>query len=58
MIDNYTAMIEAQFTAMETTLATLQSQSAQLNAELGISTTSSSSSTSATSGLSQASTGS
>ena len=35
MINNYQAMIEAQFTAMETTLATLQSQSAQIAAELG-----------------------
>jgi flagellar hook-associated protein 2 len=41
MIDNYTAMIEAQFTAMETTLATLQSQSQQIAAQLGYSTTSS-----------------
>ena len=46
MIDNYTTMIEAQFTAMETTLATLQSQSAQIAAELGYSTSSSSSSSS------------
>ena len=44
MVDNYTTMIEAQFTAMETTLAMLQSQSAQLNAQLGITSTSSSSS--------------
>jgi flagellar hook-associated protein 2 len=52
MVNNYTAMIEAQFTAMETMLATLQSQSAQINAELGITPTSSTSS-----GLSTASTG-
>ena len=44
MINNYQAMIEAQFTAMETTLATLQSQSAQIAAELGYTTSSSSSS--------------
>jgi flagellar hook-associated protein 2 len=44
MINNYTSMIEAQFTAMETMLATLQSQSAQINAELGITSSSSSSS--------------
>jgi flagellar hook-associated protein 2 len=51
MINNYTAMIEAQFTAMETMLATLQSQSAQIAAELGTTT-----STSSSSGLSNAST--
>jgi flagellar capping protein FliD len=50
MVNNYTAMIEAQFTAMETMLATLQSQSAQIAAELGTT-----SSTSSSSGLSQAS---
>ena len=50
MVNNYTAMIEAQFTAMETMLATLQSQSAQIAAELGTTTSSSSS------GLSNAST--
>ena len=44
MINQYQTMIEAQFTAMETTLATLQSQSAQIAAELGYSTSSSSSS--------------
>jgi flagellar hook-associated protein 2 len=58
MIDNYTSMIEAQFTAMETTLATLQSQSAQIAAELGESTSSSSSSSSSSSGLSSTSTSS
>jgi len=55
MITNYTNMIEAQFTQMETTLATLQAQSAQIAAELGYSTSSSSSSSS---GLSAASTAS
>ena len=50
IINNYQAMIEAQFTAMETTLATLQSQSAQIAAEMGY-TTSSSSSNSSSSGL-------
>jgi flagellar hook-associated protein 2 len=45
MVDNYTAMIEAQFTTMESTLATLQAQSAQIAAELGYSTTSSTSTT-------------
>jgi len=49
MINNYQTMIEAQFTAMETTLATLQSQSAQLAAELGYTTSSTSSSSSASS---------
>jgi len=34
-------MIEAQFTAMETTLATLQAQSQQIAAQLGYTTTSS-----------------
>ena len=41
MVNNYTSMIEAQFTAMETTLATLQAQSQQIAAQLGYSTTSS-----------------
>ena len=41
MVDNYTTMIEAQFTAMETTLATLQAQSQQIAAQLGYTTTSS-----------------
>jgi flagellar hook-associated protein 2 len=41
MIDDYTRMIEAQYTAMETTLALLQSQSQQIAAELGYTTTSS-----------------
>jgi flagellar hook-associated protein 2 len=55
MIDTYTAMIEAQYTAMETTLAQLQSQSSQIAAELGYTTSStgsglSSSSTSSSSG--------
>jgi flagellar hook-associated protein 2 len=50
IINNYQAMIEAQFTAMDTTLATLQSQSAQIAAEMGY-TTSSSSSNSSSSGL-------
>jgi flagellar hook-associated protein 2 len=54
MVNNYTSMIEAQFTAMETMLATLQSQSAQIDAELGITSSSSSSS----SGLSVAGTSS
>ncbi len=58
MINTYTSMIEAQFTAMETTLATLQSQSAQIAAELGESTSSSSSSSSSSSGLSSTSTSS
>lgn len=49
MINNYQTMVEAQFTAMETTLATLQAQSAQLAAELGYSTSSTSSSSSASS---------
>lgn len=52
IIDNYTAMIEAQFTAMETTLSLLQSQSSQLSAQLGQTTTSSGS------GLSSSSTNS
>ena len=51
MVNNYTSMIEAQFTAMETMLATLQSQSAQIAAELGTTT-----STSSSSGLGNAST--
>jgi flagellar hook-associated protein 2 len=46
MVDNYTNMIEAEFTAMETTLATLQAQSAQIAAELGYTTSSTSSSSS------------
>jgi flagellar hook-associated protein 2 len=46
IINNYQTMIEAQFTAMETTLATLQSQSAQIAAEMGETTSSSSSSSS------------
>jgi flagellar hook-associated protein 2 len=41
LIDNYTTMIEAQYTAMETTLATLQSQNQQIAAQLGYTTTSS-----------------
>ena len=41
MIDSYTTMIEAQYTAMETTLALLQSQSQQIAATLGYTTTSS-----------------
>jgi flagellar hook-associated protein 2 len=52
MIDTYTAMIEAQYTAMETTLAQLQSQSQQVAAQLGYTTTSTGS------GLSSSSTGS
>ena len=55
MIDNYQTMIEAQYAAMEATLATLQAQSAQINATLGISTSSTSSSGS---GLGSSSTGS
>jgi flagellar hook-associated protein 2 len=42
MIDDYTRMIEAQYTAMETTLSLLQSQSQQIAAKLGYTTTSSS----------------
>ena len=41
MIDNYQAMIEAQFASMEATLAQLQSQSSQIAATLGYTTTSS-----------------
>ncbi|HEX7591082.1 MAG TPA: flagellar filament capping protein FliD [Candidatus Limnocylindrales bacterium] len=41
MIDNYQKSIEAQYAAMEATLAQLQSQSAQISATLGYSTTSS-----------------
>ncbi len=40
IIDNYTTMIEAQYTAMETTLAMLQSQSQQIAAQLGYTTSS------------------
>jgi flagellar hook-associated protein 2 len=40
IIDNYTTMIEAQYTAMETTLALLQSQSQQIAAQLGYTTSS------------------
>jgi len=60
MIDNYQAMIEAQYASMESTLALLQSQSAQINATLGISSTSSSGTTSSSSssGLSSSSTNS
>lgn len=60
MIDNYQAMIEAQYASMESTLALLQSQSAQINATLGISTSSSSGTTSSSSssGLSSSSTNS
>lgn len=54
MITSYQTMIEAQFTAMETALATLQSQQAQLNSVLGVSTTSTTSSTG--SGVSSATT--
>jgi flagellar hook-associated protein 2 len=39
IIDNYTTMIEAQYTAMETTLALLQSQSQQVAAQLGYTVT-------------------
>jgi hypothetical protein len=46
MIDNYTTMIEAQFTQMETTLSLLQSQSQQIAAQLGYTTTSSGTGTS------------
>jgi flagellar hook-associated protein 2 len=42
LIDNYTAMIEAQYAAMEATLATLQAQSSQIAAQLGQTTSSSS----------------
>lgn len=48
MVDNYTRMIEAQFTAMESTLATLQAQSSQIAAELGTTSSSSSSGINAT----------
>jgi flagellar hook-associated protein 2 len=41
MIDDYTRMVEAQYTAMETTLALLQSQSQQIAAQLGYTTSSS-----------------
>jgi flagellar hook-associated protein 2 len=50
MIDNYTAMIEAQFTAMEAALAMLQAQSAQIAAQLGYTNTSSGSGLSNSSG--------
>jgi flagellar hook-associated protein 2 len=46
MIDDYTTMIEAQFTQMETTLSLLQSQSQQIAAQLGYTTTSSGTGTS------------
>jgi flagellar hook-associated protein 2 len=52
IIDNYTTMIEAQYTAMETTLALLQSQSQQIAAQLGYTTSSTGS------GLSSSSSGS
>jgi flagellar hook-associated protein 2 len=52
LLDNYTAMIEAQYTAMETTLAMLQSQSQQIAAQLGYTVSSSGS------GLGNSSTGS
>ena len=52
LIANYQATIEAQYAAMEATLATLQAQSAQINATLGVTSTSSSGS-----GLSSSSTG-
>jgi len=51
MIDNYQTMIEAQYAAMEATLSQLQSQSSQIAATLGYSTSSSSGS-----GLSSSST--
>ena len=41
LVDNYTTMIEAQYTAMETTLSLLQSQSQQVAAQLGYTTSSS-----------------
>ena len=53
MINNYQAMIEAQYAAMESTLALLQAQSNQINAALGITST-----TSSGSGLSSSSTSS
>jgi flagellar hook-associated protein 2 len=56
MIDDYTRMIEAQYTAMEATLALLQSQSQQIAAQLGY-TTSSTTSSSSGSGLSNSSSG-
>jgi flagellar hook-associated protein 2 len=51
MIDSYQAMIEAQYASMEATLSLLQSQSAQINSTLGVS-----SSTTSGSGLGQSST--
>ncbi len=41
MIDNYTAMIERQYAAMEATLARLQSQSSQIASTMGYTTSSS-----------------
>ena len=55
MIDNYQAMIEAQYASMEATLSLLQSQSAQINSTLGISTSSSSSTGAASASRLQAS---
>jgi flagellar hook-associated protein 2 len=52
MIDNYQAVIEAQYASMEATLAMLQSQSASIASTLGQTTSSSSSN-----GLSSSSTG-
>ena len=52
MIDNYQATIEAQYAAMEATLAMLQSQSASIASTLGQTTT-----TSSGSGLGSSSTG-
>ncbi|HEX7490698.1 MAG TPA: flagellar filament capping protein FliD [Candidatus Limnocylindrales bacterium] len=46
MIDDYTRIIEARFTAMEKTLSLLQSQSDQIAAQLGYSTSSSGTGTS------------
>jgi flagellar hook-associated protein 2 len=46
IIDNYQSMIEAQYAALEATLAQLQSQSSQIAATLGYSTTSGGSSSS------------
>jgi flagellar hook-associated protein 2 len=48
-INNYQAMLEAQYASMEATLARLQAQSSQIAATLGYSTTSSGSGTSSSS---------
>jgi flagellar hook-associated protein 2 len=58
MINNYQTMIEAQFASMEATLAQLQSQSAQVAATLGYSSSGTSSTPSVGSGLGSSSSGS